>query len=89
MLLLKITFTVSAALIAPNEEDEELIVMWIHGIRQVQFIHSVCLNTAFTRFTLNGLYLLFSRAQKTVFLYQVNELSALSVKTWLKTGFYL
>lgn len=52
MLLLKITFTVSAALIAPNEEDEELIVMWIHGIRQVQFIHSVCLNTAFTRFTL-------------------------------------
>lgn len=50
--MLKITFTVSAALIAPNEEDEELIVMWIHGIRQVQFIHSVCLNTAFTRFTL-------------------------------------
>lgn len=87
MLLLKITFTVSAALIAPNEEDEEL-VMWIHDIRQAQFIHSVCLNTAFTRFTLNGLYLLFSRAQKTVFLYQVNELCTLC-ETWLKTGFHL
>lgn len=36
-MLLKITFTVSAALISPNEEDEEL-VMWIHGARQAEFI---------------------------------------------------